>query len=73
MVTLIYMPGISAMESELVFRSLDGKEEVLPLKSDYYGQFNISPDGEKIAISNHEYWGHLCLRYQKPNDDPFNP
>ena len=46
------MPGISGLESELVFRSLDGKEEVLSLKSDYYGPFNISPDGEKIAISN---------------------
>jgi len=50
--TLIYVPGISAMEIELVFRSIDGNEEVLPLKSDYYGQCNISPDGEKIAISN---------------------
>jgi len=50
--TLIYVPGISAMESELVFRSIDGKEEVLSLKPDYYGPVNISPDGEKLAISN---------------------
>ncbi len=49
---LIYAPGISAMESELVFRSIDGNEEVLPIKSDYHGEFRISPNGEKLVISN---------------------
>jgi hypothetical protein len=50
--TLIYVPGISAMESELVFRSIDGNEEVLPIKSDYHGEFRISPNGEKLVMSN---------------------
>ncbi|MDH3649093.1 MAG: hypothetical protein OEQ53_05380, partial [Saprospiraceae bacterium] len=50
--TLIYLPGSSAMESELVFRSTDGNEEVLPMRSDYYGACHISPNGEKLTISN---------------------
>jgi serine/threonine-protein kinase len=50
---LIYVPGISAIESELVLCSLDGIEEKLILKSDYYGQFNnpyMDPPFESLRI-----------------------
>ena len=52
--TLIYVPGISTMESKLVFRTQEGIEEELPIKSGYYGEFHLSPNGEKLEIHNYE-------------------
>jgi class 3 adenylate cyclase/Tol biopolymer transport system component len=51
--TLIYVPGISSMESELVLLTPDGNEEVLTYRSDYFGDCRISPDGTKLLLSNH--------------------
>lgn len=50
---LIYVPGISAVESQLVFRTQEGLEKVLPIKSGYYGEFHLSPNGEKLEIMNY--------------------
>ena len=52
--TLIYVPGISALESKLVLRNQEGMEEELPIKSGYYGEFHLSPNGEKLQILNYE-------------------
>ncbi len=50
--TLVYVPGVSAMKSNLVLRSFDGKEEVLPIESNYFGQVKISSDGEMLVFVN---------------------
>ena len=52
--TLVYVPGISAIRTNLVWRYFEGVESALPLGSDYYGQVRISPDGENLAITNQD-------------------
>jgi serine/threonine-protein kinase len=49
--TLVYVPGGSGMESELVWKDPNsGMEETLDFPSDIYGHFRLSPDGRKIVI-----------------------
>ena len=50
--TLIYVPGISSMKTNLVLRSLDGVEETIPIDADYFGEVQLSPDGNYLAITN---------------------
>jgi Tol biopolymer transport system component len=51
---LIYVPGISAIESELVFLSVDSFKEKVILDADYYGEMKISPDGTALIIQKQD-------------------
>ena len=53
--TLMYVPGVSAMKANLVFRTINGDEENLPIEPDFFGQVQISPNGEMLSIVNEEH------------------
>ena len=48
--TMIYVPGVDAIKSNLILRSFEGEETTLPLDADYYGQTQVSPDGEMLVL-----------------------
>jgi Tol biopolymer transport system component/predicted Ser/Thr protein kinase len=48
--TLVYAPGGRVEIGKLVWLDRNGKEEELPFPAESYGAFQISPDGQKIAV-----------------------
>ncbi len=49
--SLVYIAGAQNTELELVWVSLDGKTEPLPLPRDAYSIPRLSPDGSKLAVT----------------------
>jgi len=48
--TFIYIPGLSAARSSLVWADREGLITPLPFPVEYYGTFQLSPDGIKLAV-----------------------
>jgi serine/threonine-protein kinase len=49
--SLVYIAGAQNTERELVWVSMDGTTEPLPLPSDAYSIPRLSPDGSKLAVT----------------------
>jgi serine/threonine protein kinase/Tol biopolymer transport system component len=49
--TVVYLPGDFEQKSNLVWLDRSGHVENLPYSADIYGNFQLSPDGQRLAIS----------------------
>jgi len=49
--TLVYVPGISAAVGQFVWVDRQGGEDLLPFPARMYGEFRLSPDGERLATT----------------------
>ena len=48
--TLVYLPGVFEQKSNLVWLDRSGHVENLPYPAEIYGNFQLSPDGQRLAI-----------------------
>ncbi|MEE9169263.1 MAG: hypothetical protein V3U73_05820, partial [bacterium] len=48
--TLIYLPGVFKQKSNLVWLDRSSHVESLPYPAEIYGNFQLSPDGQRLAI-----------------------
>ncbi len=48
--TLVYLPGVFEQKSNLVWLDRSGQVESLPYPAEIYGNFQLSPDGQRLAI-----------------------
>jgi serine/threonine-protein kinase len=57
---LVYLPGPAAEDGSLVWVNRDGSVELLPLPTEAYGTFRLSPDGSQLAAEiqdgSHDIW-----------------
>ncbi len=68
--TLIYLPGNLMDKNTLVWLDREGKVEQLPFPAEVYGQFQLSPDGRRLAIDvtrneKLDVWIYDLLRGQR--------
>ncbi len=48
--TLVYLPGVFEQKSNLVWRDRSGRADSLPYPAELYSNFQLSPDGQRLAI-----------------------
>ena len=48
--TLVYLPGLFEQKSNLVWLDRSGQVESLPYPAEIYGEFRLSPNGQRVAI-----------------------
>lgn len=59
--TLLFVPGHSATEGQLMWLDRQGNTEYLPFPSANYGTFQLSPDGRRIAVEVFDVNAHIFL------------
>jgi serine/threonine protein kinase len=67
--TLVYAAGAAADLARLMVVDFEGNAEPLPFDPDYFGAFQLSPDGKKLAIltngASEELWIYDLERNRK--------
>ncbi len=48
--TIVYLPGVFEQKSNLVWLDRSGRVDSLPYPAEIYGNFQLSPDGRRLAI-----------------------